>query len=212
MHEKSTARSRQQIPESAAPVRQQPRAHNLHSCQPCHEQVPPLAVGEVQQISVPNTCPQHFSPLNPEQALPLVQVKNRESAARSRQRKQAYTSELEEKVEQLQQQNADLLQKVGNLVSSWPWRVVRRGDLRQQHAGQLQVVGDVWCSLGSCPGGHQGSPAAECRPAPRGDGECLQFQAMSCGLVGQHRSGCTECDVLQTTSAQEWVLGCPAFR
>ena len=43
-----------------------------------------------------------------------MQVKNRESAARSRQRKQAYTSELEEKVEQLQQQNADLLQKVGH--------------------------------------------------------------------------------------------------
>ncbi len=79
-------------------------------------------------ISVPNTCPATFIPLNPaaEEALHLVQVKNRESAARSRQRKQAYTSELEEKVEQLQQQNADLLQKVGHVVSCWPCRIVRR--------------------------------------------------------------------------------------
>ena len=69
-----------------------------------------------------------------------MQVKNRESAARSRQRKQAYTSELEEKVEQLQQQNADLLQKVGHLVSSWPCWVVWRDDLQQQHADQLQVM------------------------------------------------------------------------
>eukprot|EP00891_Asterochloris_glomerata_P006713 jgi/Astpho2/6713/Aster-x1395 len=63
-------------------------------------------------ISVPNTCPATFIPLNPAAEEALHLVKNRESAARSRQRKQAYTSELEEKVEQLQQQNADLLQKV----------------------------------------------------------------------------------------------------
>ena len=104
-------------------------------------------------ISAPTTCPHHFHPPQPsaaEQALHLVQVKNRESAARSRQRKQAYTSELEEKVEQLQQQNADLLQKVGRLVSSWPCLAARRVNLQQQHAHQLQVLGDEWCSLRPC--------------------------------------------------------------
>ena len=95
-------------------------------------------------LSASNICPHQSHPPQPsaaEHALHLVQVKNRESAARSRQRKQAYTSELEEKVEQLQQQNADLLQKVGCLVSSWPCLAGRRVNLQQQHAHQLQVMG-----------------------------------------------------------------------
>ena len=41
-----------------------------------------------------------------------MQVKNRESAARSRQRKQEYTADLEEQVNQLKEQNRLLLQKV----------------------------------------------------------------------------------------------------
>lgn len=42
----------------------------------------------------------------------LMQVKNRESAARSRQRKQEYTADLEDQVNQLKDQNKDLLQRV----------------------------------------------------------------------------------------------------
>ena len=42
----------------------------------------------------------------------FVQVKNRESAARSRQRKQEYTADLEEQVNQLKEQNKALLQRV----------------------------------------------------------------------------------------------------
>lgn len=42
----------------------------------------------------------------------MMQVKNRESAARSRARKQEYTTQLEIKVEELKQQNRELLQKV----------------------------------------------------------------------------------------------------
>ena len=41
-----------------------------------------------------------------------VQVKNRESAARSRQRKQEYTADLEDQVNQLKDQNRELLQRV----------------------------------------------------------------------------------------------------
>jgi hypothetical protein len=40
------------------------------------------------------------------------QVKNRESAARSRARKQQYTASLEEQVEQLKAANRELLEKV----------------------------------------------------------------------------------------------------
>jgi hypothetical protein len=39
-------------------------------------------------------------------------VKNRESAARSRARKQEYTDALEQKVEELKRQNRELLQRV----------------------------------------------------------------------------------------------------
>lgn len=42
----------------------------------------------------------------------VMQVKNRESAARSRQRKQEYTADLEEQVNQLKEQNRLLLQRV----------------------------------------------------------------------------------------------------
>ena len=41
-----------------------------------------------------------------------MQVKNRESAARSRQRKQQYTSDLEFQVEELKAANRDLLERV----------------------------------------------------------------------------------------------------
>lgn len=47
-----------------------------------------------------------------------VQVKNRESAARSRQRKQEYTADLEEQVNQLKDQNKALLQRVIDACSA----------------------------------------------------------------------------------------------
>lgn len=47
-----------------------------------------------------------------------VQVKNRESAARSRQRKQEYTADLEEQVNQLKEQNKALLQRVIDACSA----------------------------------------------------------------------------------------------
>lgn len=48
----------------------------------------------------------------------VVQVKNRESAARSRQRKQEYTADLEEQVNQLKEQNKALLQRVIDACSA----------------------------------------------------------------------------------------------
>ena len=48
----------------------------------------------------------------------FVQVKNRESAARSRQRKQEYTADLEEQVNLLKEENKALLQKVIDACSA----------------------------------------------------------------------------------------------
>jgi hypothetical protein len=51
-----------------------------------------------------------------------VQVKNRESAARSRARKQEYTLQLETQVAQLQEENRILLEKVNYTKSYTPSR------------------------------------------------------------------------------------------
>lgn len=52
----------------------------------------------------------------------VVQVKNRESAARSRARKQEYTAQLEVQVAKLRQENRLLLEKASFLAIWRPWQ------------------------------------------------------------------------------------------
>ncbi|KAK3261294.1 hypothetical protein CYMTET_29790 [Cymbomonas tetramitiformis] len=63
-------------------------------------------------------------------------VKNRESAARSRARKQAYTSELEQEVAQLKQQNKKILEKV-IATGAAPLTRQERMDLRRTRTNPI---------------------------------------------------------------------------
>lgn len=58
----------------------------------------------------------------------LAQIKNRESAARSRAKRQEYTATLEQQVEELKKQNTELRHKVITAVAAPP----------DPHAGELE--------------------------------------------------------------------------